>query len=865
LESWRSSRLPHRKANLPMRLTGPEEHRDGARWPRRDLRRGLVAISPHFRQFLRDTRVFLLIVFALCGWGAHIIDTWLRQAPALVVEMRSDVSSSAQLFYDIGRGINEADSVRLPVTASNAYSLLHLPLPNATIRALRFDPLTGPGTFSVRRAYITDSYGSVNRQFALKDLAASNQIATRTDTRSGVKFSTVPTANDPFVQIALSDPLNPSLSAWKATTRISVQIAASVLVTVLTAAVYFVARRVGGIARELGANERTPCSSTRRVSRFQQALIRVQAFVRLRRGRFETGVARRVCARLVLGCVIALALMVPLSARLGGGLDQYTIAITMQSRNPGHLQVFYDTGEGSYTEARSASVPLQVSDQPHEYRLRLPPGRYRGLRIDPGTREGRYVIREAVILAPDGSVHADIPLARLSYAYQLSVVESSEDRLVVEAAPGSNDPQIYYVLERPVLIRNEVPVNFLAVMTLLWAIATGLVWLVQRVLRGRARLGRMIQAVRVDADTTSAAPRSAEQKASMYPVVLAASWLLQRWLNFWFEPSGPVTLGFCRLLFFGGLFFLYLFEDFSAWARVAPVFWKPIWLVGGWQLPVLDASVLVGLQVVWKTSLALAAVGLLTRAAMAVAFVAGAYLFTLSQNFGQVYHHEPFLILAMGGLALSRAGDAWSLDALAAAYRERSHEGPSPSGEYTWPIRLVWVVVTLVFVAAGISKLRHGGPTWVLSDTMKTLLIRAHYNFSNTDPLVSWGFSLAEWPLAARAMAAAALLLELTFVLALVSRRARWILVPGGIGMLAGFRVFMGVTFGAFLLTNVAFWPSWSTIGRRLATLIPQKKPVTVLFDGACGLCAGAMAVVRRLDLLRRVSLSAALNAKSGK
>jgi predicted DCC family thiol-disulfide oxidoreductase YuxK len=341
----------------------------------------------------------------------------------------------------------------------------------------------------------------------------------------------------------------------------------------------------------------------------------------------------------------------------------------------------------------------------------------------------------------------------------------------------------------------------------------------------------------------------------MHRVVLAARWLGQRWLNFWFEPSGPATLGFCRLLFFGGLFFLYLFEDFSAWGRVAPVFWKPIWLVGGWQLTVLDASVIAGLQVVWKTSLALAAVGLFTRAGMAVAFVAGAYLFTLSQNFGQVYHYEPFLILAMGGLALSRAADAWSLDTLAAAYRKPSHDGPAPSGEYTWPIRLVWVVVTLVFVGAGISKLRHAGPTWVMSDTMKTLLIRAYYNFSNTDPLVSWGLSLAEWPLAARAMAAAALLLELTFVLALVSRRARWILVPGAIGMVAGIRVLMGPTFGTFLLVNVVFWPPWSTVGRRLAALVPQKEAVTVFFDGACGICAGAMAVVRRLDLLRRVSM----------
>ena len=58
-----------------------------------------------------------------------------------------------------------------------------------------------------------------------------------------------------------------------------------------------------------------------------------------------------------------------------------------------------------------------------------------------------------------------------------------------------------------------------------------------------------------------------------------------------------------------------------------------------------------------------------------------------------------------GALALSRAADAWSLDVLMASLRQRRPVQPHPDdGEYTWPIRFVWVAMALIFCAAGISR-----------------------------------------------------------------------------------------------------------------------------------------------------------------
>lgn len=82
------------------------------------------------------------------------------------------------------------------------------------------------------------------------------------------------------------------------------------------------------------------------------------------------GLALRLFPRLVLGYIIALLLIVPLTARFVGSWPPYTIAVTMQSQVSGHLEVFYEAGEG-FSGAQSAKLPLTLSDAPHEYRLIL--------------------------------------------------------------------------------------------------------------------------------------------------------------------------------------------------------------------------------------------------------------------------------------------------------------------------------------------------------------------------------------------------------------------------------------------------------------------------------------------------------------
>jgi hypothetical protein len=311
------------------------------------------------------------------------------------------------------------------------------------------------------------------------------------------------------------------------------------------------------------------------------------------------------------------------------------------------------------------------------------------------------------------------------------------------------------------------------------------------------------------------------------------------WNAFWFAPGPASTLGTCRLLFFGALFLWQLPRDFSPWGAFANAFWMPIWLFDTLGLPAFSPLVLQWLQAAWKLALFLSAIGLFARPAMLVAFALGTYLMGLPHNFGQTQHFDTLVVFATGALAISRAADACSLDALLHAARTRSSDPPPDNGEYTWPIRLVWTMLALIFFAAGVSKLRHSGLEWILSDNLSSLLLRQQYHLSDGEPLTRWGIWVANHAWVSRGLAAMSVAVETMFPLALFSRRARCVLVPAGLLFLIGIRVLMGPTFEQFMICYV-FWVPWSRVrgiarpGRRASREVEIEKLKVKRPDPTC-------------------------------
>ena len=296
---------------------------------------------------------------------------------------------------------------------------------------------------------------------------------------------------------------------------------------------------------------------------------------------------------------------------------------------------------------------------------------------------------------------------------------------------------------------------------------------------------------------------------------------VRAWTGFWFKPSGPADLGVARLLFFSGMLAMYGFADLSGWAGVSPAFWMPLPLFASLHLAPAGPAVLELVRQVWLVSLAGSAIGFHTRLSMVVAFLLGTYLLGLPHSFGHTFHFDATLVIAMGILACSRAGDAWSIDAAQAGKKS-----VAPSGEYTWPIRAIWVAMALVFFAAGLAKLRHGGLAWIASENLSIVLNRAAYHVSDADPIGGLGLAIARHAWLSRGVAAVTVLVELGFAAALFSRSARLFFVPAAFGMLIGIRVLMGPTFGGFLILNV-FWVPWSAVLDFVATRVRLKTRAT--------------------------------------
>jgi hypothetical protein len=294
--------------------------------------------------------------------------------------------------------------------------------------------------------------------------------------------------------------------------------------------------------------------------------------------------------------------------------------------------------------------------------------------------------------------------------------------------------------------------------------------------------------------------------------------LIRRWESFWFAPKDALTLGVCRILYFGLLFWNYYDQPFAPWAEVPRAWWQPIWTFDKLHIGVLPEQPLLAAEIIWKAAIAFACLGLLTRISTATACLLAFYLLGLRHNWGKASHDDASTILILGILALSRCGDALSIDALVRGRRRRATTStdsrlPLESGEYRWPLRAVWLILALVFFNSAVAKLRRSGLEWAWSDNLAVLMVRLNY-FNK--PVTDWGLRLANIPGFGKFMGVSAILVELFFPLVLFSKLARWILVPAAFLMQLGNKFLLGVDFTSFMFAYV-FFIDWGWLLARVS------------------------------------------------
>lgn len=169
-----------------------------------------------------STRTWV-IISCLLVFLATVNTLVVQRHPAatLTIDMQSNVSSNAKVFFDTGRGFNESESHLRSVTGDQKSHLLFFPFPTKTVRGIRFDPIEKTGIVEIRSAVIErpDSH-EVVRKFDLVRIFPLNQIASISMRDGAATITTIGEANDPQLLLPVDTPVTAYYSAaqilsWK--------------------------------------------------------------------------------------------------------------------------------------------------------------------------------------------------------------------------------------------------------------------------------------------------------------------------------------------------------------------------------------------------------------------------------------------------------------------------------------------------------------------------------------------------------------------------------------------------------------------------------------------------------------------------
>lgn len=345
----------------------------------------------------------LAVAHALLTWG--LFQLW-RQAPVLVVEMSSTAASRAQVYFDTGAGMNETQSELLPVPATADFQRLVFPLPNAVIRALRFDPLMAPGTVTIRRAEVWRSDGSLAISFAPEQIRGVMGFDQENRVPEGIRYRVRSDSNDPRLMLNYGAPLD--LSSRRPGESVLTRIAlANVLLLAVEALVFLLFRR--GFALDL-----------------------------------------RAALAFGLHALLTIALL-ELSA------EPPKLRVEMSSSVVSRAQVYWDAGAGM-SEDQSESAPVYGTGKYETLEMPLPRARITALRFDPITSPGGIVIHRAEALRADGTVAAAFPPSHIRGILGFDQEESLPDGGVrYRVRSDSYDPELVLQLDSALDLRSRAP------------------------------------------------------------------------------------------------------------------------------------------------------------------------------------------------------------------------------------------------------------------------------------------------------------------------------------------------------------------------------------------------------------------------
>jgi len=121
-------------------------------------------------------------------------------ARTLAVDLRSDRPGLAKLYWNTGKGYNEADSASAPVRGGKRWQRLRFPVPPDPLLAVRLDPLRSEGRIEIRMVQLQSGSGRSRLDLDLETVRPGVQVKEMT-VEQGILRAVFPVgAGDPHLQ-----------------------------------------------------------------------------------------------------------------------------------------------------------------------------------------------------------------------------------------------------------------------------------------------------------------------------------------------------------------------------------------------------------------------------------------------------------------------------------------------------------------------------------------------------------------------------------------------------------------------------------------------------------------------------------------
>ena len=262
------------------------------------------------------------------------------------------------------------------------------------------------------------------------------------------------------------------------------------------------------------------------------------------------------------------------------------------------------------------------------------------------------------------------------------------------------------------------------------------------------------------------------------------------WERMWLVPGTALDLAAARVVIAAHALWVLLSHWPASMASLPAEFYATVSLSAKLRYLLFPPEPVLGNAMQWLAiaALACAIIGVAPRIACFVAGIALYHVAPLETFFWTPNPYErgfTITVLAMITLAVTPSGDALTLWPRRAAGRDAL--------DYGWPLRLVQFYLASVYLVAGIAKLRRVGLHWIVPENQRRwlLVFSQEEQVANFTALATW---IASHQVLLWSMGIMAIVVDLGFVIAVFSRRSRWLVLPvtvaGHIGILFALNIF---------------------------------------------------------------------------